>query len=73
MAAGGSTPWTMLTASDDGMAPPRDTVSVTDPCVAGVANAHAGRSPPGAEITMRNRVPARKAWAMGSIGIRTRV
>ena len=69
----GSTPCTTLTASDDAMAPPSARVSVTDPWVAGVANAHEGRSPPGAEITMRSRVPARKAWAMGSIGMRTRV
>ena len=55
------------------MTPPRDKVSVTDPCVAGVANAHVGRSPPGAEITMRKRVPARNECAMGSIGMRTSV
>ena len=48
-------------------------MSVTEPWVAGVANAHDGRSPPGAEMTMRRRVPVRNAWAMGSIGIRTRV
>ncbi len=53
----GFTPVTTLTASDDAMAPPSDSVSVTEPWVAGVANAHAGRSPPGAEITMRKPGP----------------
>jgi hypothetical protein len=48
-------------------------VSTTLLWVAGVSKVHEGRSPPGAEMTMRRLVPARKVWAMGSTGIRTSV
>ena len=64
------TPDTTFTTSDE---LPSCTLSTTEPCVWNVWNDHDGRSPPGAEITMRNRVPTRKVCAMGSMGIRTRV
>ena len=53
------------------MTPPKVTVLVTEPFVAVLAKAHDGRSPPGAEITMRSAVPARKVWAIGFTGTRT--
>ncbi len=73
MATGASTPKTLLTTSDEPTTGPRATVSRTLLSVLGVRKDHDGRSPPGAEITIRSRVPARKTWPMGSIGIRTSV
>ena len=57
---GGDNAFTSFTTSHDPSAPPSATVSTTEFCVAGVSNAHDGRSPPGAEITMRSLVPGRK-------------
>ena len=65
---------TPLTSFDDqrrgGPAPETDggLLAVVD-----VSNCQIGRSPPGAETTTRSAVPARNVWAIGSIGIFTRV
>ena len=61
----GTTPGTSLTTSVDPLVPPSANVSRTEPCVGGVSKVHDGRSPPGAEMTMRSRVPAGRCGRSG--------